>query len=100
MSTCTEGPPRKKQKISPIKSIPRGNDESKQKPIESKEEPFYYTLHLNPNIVLISTDPKVPVNHSFDLEETNTEPNLFIVKKTGNAYDADAWLRYHEHETK
>eukprot|EP01084_Bolivina_argentea_P165036 286810_1 len=101
MSTCTEGPPRKKQKISPIKSIPRGNDESKQKPMpDSKEEPFYYTLHLNPDIVLISTDPKVPVNHSFDLEETNTEPNLFIVKKTGNTYDADAWLKYHEHETK
>ena len=111
-------PPRKKQRISPIKDITSNittNDtnkakkfeypektevkESKEKEVEEEEE-YFYSLHLNKNMILFSTNPNVPCNTNFDIEpHENAKPNLFIVKKAENSYNSMEWLDYHLNKT-
>ena len=65
---------------------------------ESPESEYYYTLHINPKVILCSTDPDAPRNCDYDIEhEPNTKPNLFIVQKASSAYNASEWLQYHGH---
>ena len=96
--TTSDEPPRKKQKISPTKSIRRDYDD-KKKQHEDEEEEFFYNLHVNPNIILLSTDPSTPCNTNYDIEyDEDIKPNLFIVKKAKKEYNPTVWLNYHLNE--
>eukprot|EP01084_Bolivina_argentea_P015501 29004_1 len=104
MSFCEiQEPPRKKQKISSNTSISpdnNENDSNETKEQATPDEPYYYSLHIEPDIILVSTDPEVPCNTNFNIEfNTNSKPNLFIVKKTDSTYNESEWLNYHSNKT-
>merc|ERR1719491_2496769 len=113
-------PPTKKQKISPTKSCPRGSisqtsqttKSTDQEPVadnkdrdrspspDDEQSPYHYALHINPDIILCSTDPELPPNTSWQIEHDDSiKPNLFIVKKAAAAYSPSKWLEYHRTQT-
>jgi len=111
-------PPTKKQKISPSKSIARGSHTQQppttkatnQKPDtqpttddddDTEESPYHYALHINPDIIIHSTDPTLPANRAWwDIEhDASVQPNLFIVQKSASAYCAEKWLDHHSTKT-
>ena len=99
-----EEPPRKRQKLSPLLlNNDNKNDENEdqdENEDDENNEQYFYSLHLNKNMIIFSTDPNVPCNTNFDIE-SNSAPNLFIVKQTRkdlNCYNSFSWLNYHLNE--
>jgi len=67
---------------------------------DDDDDIYFYTLHVAPHKILVSTDPSVPCNTDFDIEhDDNLKPNLFIVEKAVSTYNATEWLHYHEKQT-
>eukprot|EP00484_Ammonia_sp_Unknown_P028005 CAMPEP_0197046540 /NCGR_PEP_ID=MMETSP1384-20130603/22241_1 /TAXON_ID=29189 /ORGANISM="Ammonia sp." /LENGTH=442 /DNA_ID=CAMNT_0042478357 /DNA_START=20 /DNA_END=1348 /DNA_ORIENTATION=- len=114
-----EPPPQKRLKVSPIKSISINHQQSApHKPItrraaeikqteqeskekdKDKEDRYFYSLHLDSSVILLSTDPEVPCNTQWDIEhDEKIKPNLFIVQQAVPTYNAAEWLKYHLHES-
>lgn len=86
-------PPRKKR---------RRCSEEEEKNTEKEEETYFYSLHLNKDWIIFSTNPDIKCNTNFDMEhdENNSKPNLFIVKKAddSSSYNSSSWLNYHLNE--
>merc|ERR1712228_787461 len=67
---------------------------------DDDDEEYFYNLHVNPNIILLSTDPSTPCNTNYDIEHgEDIKPNLFIVQKAKATYDPNVWLNYHLNTT-